>query len=263
MISVIIPNYNRADLLKKAIQSVLLQTVEVHEIIICDDGSTDNSRSIVASFKNSKIKWNSLKHSGTPSVPRNYGIKNSSGTWIAFLDSDDTWVPQKIENQLQIINQYNCLAVCTEVVNENNAYTIHDFKNTNHLAGIIRFNDLLLKNDITCSSVLISKKVIEKVGFFSESTVLKAIEDYEYWLRISAICPWYQSASPDTLYSEYSMDSIRLKQPITHHKQQLIVFKSFILWGKFKYFNKVCIILLKYLFIYFYLLRVKIVSFFR
>lgn len=263
MISVIIPNYNRASLLKKAIQSVLEQTVEVEEILICDDGSTDNSRSIAESFKSNKIKWNSLKHSGTPAIPRNFGIKNSIGSWIAFLDSDDTWAPHKIENQIKIAKKYNCLALCTKVENEANNSSMRIQNPITESVRKITFNNLLLKNDITCSSVLISKKLIDKVGFFSESTDLRAIEDYEYWLRISAISNWYKSENPDTLYSDNSIDSIRLKQPLSFHKQQLRVFKSFIFWGKLNYFNKTCIVMFKYAMILYYLFRVKKNSFFR
>lgn len=260
MISVVIPNYNRAELLKKAIQSVLAQTVEVDEILICDDGSTDNSKFVVDSFKSNKIKWNKLKHSGTPAIPRNYGINISKGDWIAFLDSDDTWLPNKIENQLLIINKYNCLAVCTEVVSEKN---ISKLKISIDNIKKLTFRDLLKNNDITCSSVLISKKIIQKVGFFSESSDLRAIEDYEYWLRISAICPWYKSENQDTVYSEFTIDSIRLRQSLTFHKQQLKVFKYFIFWSNLKYFNKTLQVLLKYSLISFYLLRVKILSIFR
>jgi teichuronic acid biosynthesis glycosyltransferase TuaG len=263
MISVIIPNYNRANLLKKAIQSVLEQTVEVGEILICDDGSTDNSKSIVESFKNNKIKWNSLKHSGIPAIPRNFGIKNSTGNWIAFLDSDDTWAPHKIENQIKFAKKYNSLALCTKVENEAKILSIQIQNPITENVKKLTFNNLLLKNDITCSSVLISKKIIDKAGFFSESSDLRAIEDYEYWLRISAICNWYKLENPDTLYSENSLDSIRLKQPLSFHKQQLRVFKSFIFWGNLKYFNKTCKVMFKYVMIFSYLFRVKMKSIFR
>ena len=105
-ISVIIPTWNRKFLLIEAVNSVLKQSYNVKEIIICDDGSTDGTRKVIKNkFKNYKIvKYIYIKHIGLPSMVRNIGIKKSSGNWIAFLDSDDIWFKDKLKQQIELIS---------------------------------------------------------------------------------------------------------------------------------------------------------------
>src|ERR1700739_3316319 len=100
-VSVIIPTYNRQNTLLRAVKSVLQQTYTVHEILICDDGSDDDSKKIITELKSEKIKWLDCGKNGMPSIPRNKGIQYSTGDWIAFLDSDDEWLPNKTETQLK------------------------------------------------------------------------------------------------------------------------------------------------------------------
>ncbi|NBQ48494.1 MAG: glycosyltransferase family 2 protein, partial [Sphingobacteriia bacterium] len=88
-ISVIIPNYNRAAFLKQAIESVLAQTYPVLEILICDDGSQDESRSVVQAFADHRIQWLDCGRNGRPAIPRNKGVQRAKGQWLAFLDNDD------------------------------------------------------------------------------------------------------------------------------------------------------------------------------
>lgn len=90
-VSVIIPTWNRELRLKKTIESVLVQTLFPLEILVCDDGLTDNTFEIVKSLNHSKVKWILGEHSGLPAVARNRGIRESKGEWLAFLDSDDWW----------------------------------------------------------------------------------------------------------------------------------------------------------------------------
>src|SRR4030065_2324353 len=96
-VSVIIPTYNRANFLKKAIKSVLHQTFKDFELIVVDDGSSDNTKEIVSRFikDGAKIKYIYQKNSGGTSNPRNVGIAHASGYYLAFLDSDDQWLPEK------------------------------------------------------------------------------------------------------------------------------------------------------------------------
>ena len=101
-ISIVIPTYNRCELLKRAIKSVLYQSINVREIIIVDNGSTDNTYEMLSSLF-PEIRYIYEKRKGV-SVARNLGIKNCHSTWIAFLDSDDAWEPQKLEKQLFFTN---------------------------------------------------------------------------------------------------------------------------------------------------------------
>ena len=115
-ISVIIPTYNRAHLIGKAVKSVLSQTYQDFEIIVVDDGSTDNTEEIVKSFTDYKIYYICHKHNRGASAARNTGIKASRGEYIAFLDSHDEWLPEKLDKQIKTFNSessevgvvYNC-----------------------------------------------------------------------------------------------------------------------------------------------------------
>ena len=104
-ISIVIPTYNRCELLKRAINSVLDQTINVREIIIVDNGSTDNTYEMISSLF-PEITYIYEKRKGV-SIARNVGIKNCLSTWIALLDSDDAWEPQKLEKQLFFTNNNN------------------------------------------------------------------------------------------------------------------------------------------------------------
>ena len=104
-ISIVIPTYNRCELLKRAVKSVLNQTIKTREIIIVDNGSTDNTYEMISSLY-PEITYIHEKRKGV-SIARNLGIKNSHSSWIAFLDSDDAWSPQKLEKQLFFTNNIN------------------------------------------------------------------------------------------------------------------------------------------------------------
>ena len=99
-VSVIIPTYNRAKLIKRSILSVLNQTYQNFEIIVVDDGSADDTKSVVESFNNPKIRYIRHDINKGQSAARNTGIKNAKGKYIAFQDSDDEWLPEKLEKQM-------------------------------------------------------------------------------------------------------------------------------------------------------------------
>src|SRR6185295_5594024 len=103
-VSVVIPTYNRKSVLLESIASVQNQTVRELEILVCDDGSTDGSSDAVGLLmqRDARIRWIPGEHSGYPGISRNRGIRAAAGEWIAFQDSDDLWLPQKLERQLRI-----------------------------------------------------------------------------------------------------------------------------------------------------------------
>jgi len=104
-VSIVVPTYNRADFLPKAIQSVLNQTYRDWEMIIVDDGSTDNTEEVVKGYKEERIRYIVHKYNLGLSAARNTGIKNSRGKYIALLDSDDEWFPEKISCQINIFQK--------------------------------------------------------------------------------------------------------------------------------------------------------------
>jgi glycosyltransferase involved in cell wall biosynthesis len=106
LISVVVPTYNRAHLLGQTIQSVLAQTYTHWELIIVDDGSDDDTESLLEAFHEARIKYFRLDHTGILGKVRNYGIQRCSGQFVAFLDSDDLWRPDKLHLQLSLFQQY-------------------------------------------------------------------------------------------------------------------------------------------------------------
>ena len=105
-VSVIVPTYNRAHLLKKTIESILSQTYTDLELIVVSNYSTDNTDDMVKSYKDDRIKYFKNQNNGIIAVNRNFGIRKSTGEYIAFCDDDDTWLPNKLERQVNFFNKH-------------------------------------------------------------------------------------------------------------------------------------------------------------
>ena len=181
-ISVIIPTYNRRHTLERAIDSVLSQTFKPFEIIIVDDGSEDGTRNWVQEAYPS-IKYIYQPNNGVSSA-RNKGIRSSRGSWIALLDSDDEWMPEKLEDQVIFINENPGSLFChTNEIWIRNGVRVNQMKKHKKYGGDI-FKYCLDMCRISPSSSLIKKEVFEDVGLFDES--LTVCEDYDLWLRITA-----------------------------------------------------------------------------
>ena len=181
-ISVIIPTLNRVNLLKRALRSVLNQTLPPDEIIVIDNGSTDDTKNMIKdNFQN--IKYYYLHDKGV-SKARNLGIKNSNSEWLSFLDSDDEWHRKKLEKQINFI-KYNskCKFVHSNEVWLRNGIHLNQLKKHKKKGGNI-FKNCLKMCCISPSSVILKKNIFYDYGFFDES--FKVCEDYEMWLRISA-----------------------------------------------------------------------------
>ena len=181
-ISVIIPTLNRVNLLKRALRSVLNQTLPPDEIIVIDNGSTDDTKNMIKdNFQN--IKYYYLHDKGV-SKARNLGIKNSNSEWLSFLDSDDEWHRKKLEKQINFI-KYNskCKFVHSNEVWFRNGIHLNQLKKHKKKGGNI-FKNCLKMCCISPSSVILKKNIFYDYGFFDES--FQVCEDYEMWLRISA-----------------------------------------------------------------------------
>jgi teichuronic acid biosynthesis glycosyltransferase TuaG len=209
LISVIIPTYNRSEYISAAIQSVLNQSITVHEILICDDGSSDDTKTVVQQFNHPHIIWLDCGKNGRPAIPRNIGITKAKGNWIAFLDSDDEWLPNKLEVQIKQAQLFNCSVICT------NAWAIQGEQKkmffTNLTSKTISFDVLIASNIVICSSLLCEKKILIQAGQFPESIALKAVEDYVLWLSIAAKHQIYYIHEPLVNYLELHESSIRQK----------------------------------------------------
>jgi glycosyltransferase involved in cell wall biosynthesis len=179
-ISVVIPSYNRLSTLIRAIDSVIAQTSKVDEIIIVDDGSSDNT-AVEVSARYPQLKLLRQENSGVSSA-RNYGIKQAKGDWIALLDSDDSWLPNKIERirKAQRLNPEISLFHSDEIWIRNGVRV--NAMNKHQKSGGWIFQQCLPLCVISPSAVVIKRSLFDVVGFFDES--LPACEDYDLWLRV-------------------------------------------------------------------------------
>lgn len=184
-VSVIIPTYNRATTLTRAIDSILQQTVQLTEIIVIDDGSTDHTKETLNQYEN-KITLIEQSNQGVSSA-RNTGIKAAQSTWIALLDSDDAWHPDKLNAQVQALQDNPSYLIChTDEIWYRHNKRVNQMKKHQKRGGDI-FNQSLSLCAISPSSVLLHTKLLTEIGLFDES--LPACEDYDLWLRITAHYP--------------------------------------------------------------------------
>jgi len=208
LISVVIPTFQRCKKLKNALVSVLGQTYKNFEVLIIDDGSTDGTKEMVNSIKDSRVSYIWQKNSGKPANPRNRGIKLAKANWIAFLDSDDIWK----KNKLSEVSKY---------LSEKNQFIYHDFSiidyNKNSKEKVIKSSslkdpkciELLINgNTIGLSTVIVSKKLLIKINGFNEDERMTAAEDYNAWLKIAKISDNFFYLPKNLSYYSSNEDSI-------------------------------------------------------
>ena len=191
LISVIIPTYNRAAYIAEAIRSVQAQTFRNVEIIVADDGSIDNTAEIVATFGDA-VAYIPLPHRGLPAATRNAGLRAARGEFIAFLDSDDLFLPNKLALQLAVFETHP-----EAVLVYSNGHFFRDYPNqpTGYvlnglptLSGDV-FPELVRGNFLATPAVLVRRVCMDTVGLFDERPDFFAVEDYDLWLRIAAQFP--------------------------------------------------------------------------
>jgi hypothetical protein len=182
-VSVIIPAYNCARYLSSAIESVLAQSYRDFEIVVVDDGSTDDTESVLRRFAAS-IRLLNTCHQG-PAAARNRGIKASDGEYVAFLDADDWWVPQKLDEQLAEFEKDTAAGLVfsdLEVLSDDGMVTPSFLSSRPLAASGYVFDQYLRSRFILTSSVLVRRKCLERVGLFDESML--SLEDCELLLRL-------------------------------------------------------------------------------
>ncbi|MEE4265060.1 MAG: glycosyltransferase [Desulfobacteraceae bacterium] len=192
LVSVIIPTYNRAWVLKEAIDSVLAQDFRDFELIVVDDGSTDNTGQILDAYHQDLMVIRQ-PNKGV-SAARNRGIAAAGGGLIAFLDSDDLWLPRKLSSQIDFFNS-NPAAVInqTEEIWIRNGVRVNPRTRHHKLSGMI-FEPSLALCLVSPSAVMMKRSLFDEVGLFDED--LPACEDYDLWLRISWRYPVHLIETP-------------------------------------------------------------------
>lgn len=181
LVSVIMPVHNAETFLNQSIQSVIVQTYHNWELLVVDDCSNDNSAIVIQKFvqQDNRIKYlKTNRPSGSPILPRDIGIENAKGRYIAFLDSDDAWLPNKLETQLKMFEQYEDMAICFS----NYEKMTEGGKRNNRVVqapAITTYKQLLLGNVIGCLTAVYDTQKVGKVFFQNHSH-----EDYILWLEI-------------------------------------------------------------------------------
>ena len=185
VVSVIVTTFNRKDMLKTTIESILNQSFSQFELLIVDNFSNYDFINFINSFNDSRIKSFQNNNNGIIAVNRNFGIKKSRGKYIAFCDDDDYWDKNKLFDQIKVFQSFDTILVSSLALNFG-ADTNFFSKNYGFLYNRINlgYKSLLISNPIVLSSTLIKSEVLKKVGGFSEDKNLIAVEDYDLYLRI-------------------------------------------------------------------------------
>lgn len=189
MVSIIVPTYNRENVIERAVNSILRQGYEAYEVIVVDDGSADHTADVIGKIQDDRIRYIKLPENQGVAHARNVGIQEAKYDYIAFLDSDDEWMPDKLELQMkklmnapkQVGLVYCRMEGMQREGKDRYLCPSRDFRDT-VLEGNM-FELLLWKNVIGTPSVLIRKECLEQAGGFKET--LQCLEDWELFLRIA------------------------------------------------------------------------------
>lgn len=240
--SIVIPTFNRSDKISKCLDSIVCQSFKDYEVIVCDDGSTDNTIEIIETYKNklANLQYIKIANSGWASKPRNEAMKIATGQWVCFLDSDDYWKCNKLEKTFTAIKNnklaeiiYHDLAV---VNNEGaNLFTIKG----RTLTPKKEFTDLLYRgNAIPLSSSVVKMNKIKEIGFFDEVDRKFKGEDLDYWLRASLLetnflyipeeLGYYLKHDTNTYDEAFELNVLDIPEKYTNrlNKRQLNYFKQ-------------------------------------
>jgi glycosyltransferase involved in cell wall biosynthesis len=211
-VSVVIPAWNAADYLRRAIESVLRQTVRPRQIIVVDDGSTDNTAALVADYGSAATCFQQA-HQGL-SVARNEGVARSASDWVAFLDADDEWLPTKLERQLAILGDYPALHWCSCHRKDVGVGRRTDFARSASMLALLYERPILplvaamaAGLSVAPSGIVAHRALLRESGGFDPSLCYS--QDRDLWLRIARHHPWigyspevgvhYHFDTPDSL----------------------------------------------------------------
>ena len=243
LVSVVIPAYNAEYFIEKTLDSVIAQTYTDYEIVVVDDGSSDNTKKVVEEyFSMNKVCGQCIRQPNKKIAgARNTGIRAAQGLWIALLDHDDLWHKEKLEKVMSVLNRRPDIDLL--------CHNEHICKNgvvvsvtQNYRKGYTKFEELLFKgNSLSPSAVVLRKNLFEIAGGFDEDPDLNTVEDYDFWLRasrvgkityINAILGSYvltkSAASNNILYHHGNLENL-LNKHLTNYRQG---YKG--LFGKFR-----------------------------
>ncbi|MFC1704052.1 glycosyltransferase [Candidatus Omnitrophota bacterium] len=229
LVSIILPAFNSARYINEAITSVLAQDYGQWELLVIDDGSTDATGDIVQRINDTRIRYIKVEHMGNYCA-RNTGICRAQGEYIAFLDSDDIWLKNKLSAQVDILNSDESIGICCSeyyvVFNDDKEQLFvnpqHSFSEHLLTQGVF-IKRLLFDNFILTSSAMVRKKCIDRIGVFD--TTFKNAMDYDMWLRLAL------NYKAHYLEGKYVMKRVHpgniSRDRVTSLKALLYIFKNF------------------------------------
>jgi teichuronic acid biosynthesis glycosyltransferase TuaG len=190
-VSVIVPVFNAEAYVIETLASIQAQTFMDFDVHVIDDCSTDNSGDLIKAFCSLDQRFvyhRCDKNHGGPAGPRNVGIANSTGAFVAFCDSDDLWVPHKLEIQLDVITRPDVAIVCAAIRDFTDSKSIRMFPRPSLPVEVreISHAKLLLKNWIAMSSVMVKRSAFAAIGQFNTAKSHIAVEDFDMWLRMTS-----------------------------------------------------------------------------
>lgn len=232
LVDIIVPTYNRSAVLPETLKSVQQQTFTDWRCFIAEDGETPETLAAVAPFlKDARFTYLPGKHTGTPAAPRNRAIRQGSSPFIAFLDDDDLWLPEKLEVQLSFMNQHPaCVLISANAYRWNGKNPI---KNSMpffpHISTETKINykALVTVNSIINSTAIIRRSVLSRSGMLNEARALASCEDYELWLRIATLGEVWFLDKMLAIYRDAPHASIRESlTPQALYKKHVLVFSA-------------------------------------
>lgn len=218
LVSIIIPTYNRAAYLKLTLESIACQTYQNYEVWVIDDGSPNNEAEIICQ-QFLKVNYIKISNSGGPAKPRNIGIENAKGKYLAFVDDDDLWLPEKLETQVNFLesnDDFGLVHGCCQVIDEKGNLV-------NEIIGRpgspdVKHGDVRMRMmgnwTVMMPTSFIRKEVVDKVGYFNLE-IPPALEDVEFWTRCSFRTKFYYFDVPLVLYRRHGNNISENKKKYT------------------------------------------------
>lgn len=188
-VSVVIPTYNRMSDLRRCLDSLVGQSFRDFEVLVCDDGSTDDTASVAAEFADRlDLVYETAENFGGPARPRNRGLARARAPYVAFLDSDDWWMPEKLARSVAALNAgadvaYHDLFIVRDGESSSGFERLHATPPRHPMFRALLCTGISIPN----SSVVVRRELLERIGGISENRDLVSVEDYDTWIRLSRV----------------------------------------------------------------------------
>ena len=248
LVTVVIPTYNRMPLIVEAVQSVIAQTYSNWELFVVDDGSTDETVDAIKYINDDRIHVIELKHEGIIGPLRNTGALAGKGEWISFLDSDDIWMPQKLELQIEALRQsgFECCYGNFELMDEKRNTILIKAGKFVALSGYIIKQVLTTEAAVTIGSLMLSRKLFNTVNGFSTDPFLRYRDDYDLVVKLANLTELV--AVPNILLRvrEYAGRGTNLMNLSEAHEISAVPYKKFIIVNKDIELHKIALKQYKY-----------------